>query len=145
MKFLKEKNPNFDFDVKERTNKDGEQEFYFELPPQTGVNIPSGFYTSIPKNVALTGFNKSGVATKKNFMVGACVDDHSYQGILHLHVINVGNTPQEIVFDEKLVQFVPLKIDVSGVKVFDWSYPKDKFFKKKSKRGAGGFGSSGLK
>ena len=45
------------------------------------------------------------------------MDDSSYEGVLHLHVINVGDEAQKVYFDEKLVQFVPYKINEYSLKV----------------------------
>lgn len=117
------------------------------VPPHGDVNINSGIYTRFDKNIAFIGFNKSGVATKKKLVVGACVDDASYEGLLHLHVINTSNENQYITFGEKVVQFVPVLIDFSGFSVADENeVPKEEFFRNHpTHRGEGGFGSTGLK
>lgn len=117
------------------------------IPAHGDVLINSGIYTRFDKNIAFIGFNKSGVATKRKLVVGACVDDASYEGLLHLHVINTSNEPQRIKFGEKVVQFVPVMIDASGFEVSD---EKDVDFKEffkdhNSDRKDGGFGSTGLK
>ena len=78
-------------------------------------------------------------------MVGAAVDDSSYEGVLHLHVINVGDETQKVYFDEKLVQFVPVKIDISGVEVIKDITPEEFFKDHDSDRKDGGFGSTTLK
>lgn len=137
---LKEKNPKSDLKV-----ENDENGYFVSLAPQKSLLVPTGFYTRFPSDIALIGFNKSGIATKKNLMVGACVDDSSYEGVLHLHVINVGDEAQKVYFDEKLVQFVPVKIDVSGVEVIE-DITAEEFFKDhNSDRKDGGFGSTTLK
>lgn len=113
------------------------------LKPNEAVLIPSGIKTNFPSNVALIAFNKSGIATKQQLIVGACVDDSSYQGILHLHVINTSNDIVGIPFGSKLTQFVPVLIDISGVQV-EHGLTDDEFFTEKTSRGAGGFGSTGI-
>lgn len=116
------------------------------IPPHSDVLINSGLYTKFPSNIALIGFNKSGVSTKQKLVVGACVDDTSYQGLLHLHVINTSNEHQEIYCGNKVVQWVPVLIDNSGFEVVDGNeVSKDKFFGQKSVRGDGCMGSTGLK
>ena len=116
------------------------------INPHSDVNINSGIYTRFDKNIALIGFNKSGIATKKKLVVGACVDDASYEGLLHLHVINTSNETQYIKFGEKVVQFVPVLIDSTGFTVEDEKdVPTEEFFKDHlSERKSSGFGSTGL-
>lgn len=120
---------------------------YIIIPAHGDLNINSGMYTKFTNNIAFIGFNKSGIATKKKLVVGACVDDASYEGLLHLHVINTSNEAQTIKFGEKVVQFVPVLIDASGFTVIDEEkVSHDEFFKDhNSERGQGGFGSTGLK
>lgn len=116
------------------------------VPAHSDVNINSGIYTRFDNNIAFIGFNKSGIATKKKLTVGACVDDASYEGLLHLHVINTSNENQYIFFGEKVVQFVPVLIDNTGYEVYDQKTTSiDEFFANhNSERKSGGFGSTGL-
>lgn len=111
------------------------------LQPGDSANIPSGIHAKIPHGYALIAFNKSGIATKKDLIVGACVVDEDYQGEMHLHVMNVGKKPQAIIPGQKLVQMVlvPVSYDTCEECSLDELYPE------KSERGEGGFGSTGLK
>lgn len=43
------------------------------MNPNSSVLIPSGIKVNVPEGYALIAFNKSGIATKKNLQVGACV------------------------------------------------------------------------
>jgi len=107
----------------------------FVLLPGKGVNIPSGIRADIPEGYALVAFNKSGVALKKNLIVGACVIDSDYTGEIHLHVFNVGLEDVEIYAGDKLVQFLLIPVfhcDIEVVKKID----------KETERGDGGFGST---
>ena len=86
-------------------------------------------------------FNKSGIATKYQLQVGACVVDEDYQGEIHLHVINVG---KEIVILEpgmKLIQRLVVPIVYEGVEVLE---SEDELFPQSTERGTGGFGSTGV-
>lgn len=111
------------------------------LNPGDSVLIPSGIHVKIPKGYALVYMNKSGVATKKNLQVGACVVDECYEGECHLHLTNIGNKIVEINAGDKIVQGVVLPINYcmpEAVDSLDALYADSN-----STRGAGGFGSSG--
>ena len=107
------------------------------------VLIPAGVKVCIPEGHALIAFNKSGVATKKNLVIGACVIDEPYQGEVHIHVINVGKEPQILNAGDKITQFICLPINYVTVEEV-----KDEFELYSglvSSRGEGGFGSTGTK
>ena len=74
------------------------------------------------------------------------VDDYSYEGLLHIHVVNTGKESTKIYCDEKVVQWVQVKI-AEGFEVFNESeISKEEFFEGHIKdRGTGGFGSTTLK
>ena len=103
--------------------------------------IPSGIKANVPEGFALIAMNKSGVALKKGLMVGACVVDSDYQGEIHLHLVNTSNNDVTIEAGEKLTQFLLIPVDHCTVSVVDES----ELFDTESDRGAGGFGSTGLK
>ena len=102
------------------------------------ILIPSGIKMEIPPGYALVQFNKSGIATKEQLIVGACVIDEGYQGEIHLHVINVGEHATKIFPGMKIMQ--GLLIPVPSVTIVE----KDEvdLFSKKSARGSDGFGST---
>lgn len=107
------------------------------LAPNESVLIPSGIKAQVPEGYALIAFNKSGVATKQNLMVGACVVDEDYELEIHLHVINVGKIPTDIQPGQKLVQFILLPINYTDVE-------EVQDFPKRHTERIGGFGSTGL-
>ena len=111
------------------------------IEPGQKVFIPSGIKANVPDGFALIAFNKSGVALKKGLMVGACVVDSDYQGEIHIHLVNTSNTPVAIEAGEKLVQFLLIPVDHCNVETVGES----ELFSEKSQRGAGGFGSTGIK
>ena len=88
------------------------------LLPGESCFIPSGIKVNVPKGHALIAFNKSGVAVKKNFHVGACVVDEDYQGEVHLNLTNTGNQLQIIERGDKIVQFILLPVN-SELKSFE--------------------------
>jgi dUTP pyrophosphatase len=143
--FVPEKNDKFIEDLKE-ANKEKELKLENDqiiLEPNKDVLIPSGIKSKFGNNLALIAFNKSGVAVKKNLICGACVIDSSYQGEIHLHMINVGNETQVVNFGEKILQFIPIKIENEPINVKE-DVPEDEFYTTKTDRGAGGFGSTGV-
>ena len=103
--------------------------------------IPSGIKANVPNGYALIAFNKSGVALKKGLMVGASVVDSDYQGEIHLHLVNTSSRSVTIEPGEKLTQFLLIPVDHSQV----WVVPENELFEEETTRGAGGFGSTGVK
>lgn len=111
------------------------------LAPSQMINIPSGIKAKIPEGCALVAFNKSGVALKKGLSVGASVIDEDYQGEIHLHVYNSGDTVATIAPGEKLIQFLLIPINYTSVtEVMN----EQELFNAKTERGSGGFGSTGI-
>jgi len=113
------------------------------LNPGQSVLIPSGIKAKVPKGHALIAFNKSGIAAKKNLLVGASVIDESYQGEIHIDLHNVGNTAQVISPGDKIIQLLCIKMNYVPVQVTE---SEDELFGETvSERGEGGFGSTGTK
>lgn len=113
----------------------------YAVGPGSSVIIPSGIKVNVPNGHALIAFNKSGIATKKNLQVGACVVDVGYQGEIHIHLTNVGTDIQTIHPGDKIVQFVLVQLGDPYVEVV-----QEKFlYEGVSNRGTGGFGSTGTK
>ena len=111
------------------------------MNPNSSVLIPSGIKVNVPEGYALIAFNKSGIATKKNLQVGACVVDEDYQGEVHIHMTNVGKEPVTIAPGDKIVQFILLPVlYAQPVEV-----PIKELYEQETERGAGGFGSTDKK
>lgn len=111
------------------------------INPGQKVFIPSGIKANVPEGFALIAFNKSGVALKKGLMVGACVVDSDYQGEIHIHLVNTSQSPVNIEAGEKLVQFLLIPVDHCVIE----EVPESELFNETTQRGAGGFGSTGVK
>jgi dUTP pyrophosphatase len=109
------------------------------IKPGRQLIIDSGVKIDVPEGYALVAFNKSGIATKKQLLVGACVVDHGYQGSIHLNVHNVGTLEQLVEPGEKLVQFILLPLGDPSLELVE----EDKLFTSNSERGDGKFGSTG--
>ncbi len=110
------------------------------IPPSVGILIPAGIKVQVPDGQALVAFNKSGVATKKQLIAGACVVDIGYTGEVHINVINTSNSPVQIRFGEKLIQFLLLNLSFSDpIEIDNNEYEN---ITTVEGRGNGGFGST---
>lgn len=109
------------------------------LSPGEGITIPTGLSADIPQNFAILFQNKSGIASKQDLLVGACLIDEDYKGIMHINIHNVGDTVRTISCGQKLVQGI---IIPTFWPMFDVSC-KDGHNTGTSQRGDGGFGSTG--
>lgn len=103
------------------------------------ILIPSGIRVILPKNTCMIAHNKSGVATKLGLICGADLIDEGYRGEVHFHLIKATKVPEEVIIKPgmKIIQFVitmPL-----------YYYTKEiEFVSTDTKRGEGGFGSTGI-
>lgn len=116
---------------------------HFQIGPYSRILIPSGLHFKLPEGTALIAFNKSGVATKRSLVVGACVVDADYEGECHISLINTSNSRVEIARGEKIVQF--LLLDVNYDIPNECSSLDELYHASTSVRGSGGFGSTGDK
>jgi dUTP pyrophosphatase len=113
------------------------------LEPGKSVLIPSGLKVNVPEGYALVCMNKSGIATKKSLLVGACVIDEDYQGEIHIHLINAGTQVQTIFPGDKIIQVVLVPVAYTNIEIV--STEEELWDGKVTKRGEGGFGSTGTK
>lgn len=110
-----------------------------KIGPGKDVLIPSGIRVRIPEGFALVALNKSGVATKKKLVAGACLIDEDYTGEMHLHLINTSDKEVNIAPGEKILQFV--LIPINYIRMEEVSQEVYDSFGE-TERGAGGFGST---
>lgn len=111
-----------------------------KILPGESIMIPSGIKVDIPNGTMLQVCNKSGIASKKGLLVGACIVDSDYQGEMHLNLWNVSNKAVILASGTKLVQMILLPIllpDLEEVLEGD-------LFVGETERGTGGFGSTGV-
>lgn len=125
---------------------------FIYVPPHSDILIPTYVRAYIPSNEAILMTNKSGVATKHKLVIGADTVDSSYEGIIHIHLINSSNSMRFIGFGDKIAQGVPIVVDNEKIEVhYDESIEKfsefkntttvEKFFEgHSSDRGEKGFG-----
>ena len=110
------------------------------LSPGQGITIPSGISVDLPHEYALDFRNKSGIATKKNLVIGAELVDEDYTGVMHLNLHNIGNHDVRISCGMKIAQAVFERTYYDMLYISNSEEP----LTKKTDRGAGGFGSTGI-
>jgi len=94
------------------------------------IEVPEGYMLEIK--------NKSGIASKRGLLVGACVVDRGYTGEIFVNLHNVTQRNQTIKDGEKIAQGVFVKIPtyVSLVE-------SDNIYDSETDRGSGALGSTG--
>jgi len=115
----------------------------YSLKPNCSILIPAGIKVNVPTGHALIVFNKSGIAAKKNVIVGACVIDEDYQGEIHIDLKNIGNNVIELNPGDKITQLICLPINY--VDVEEVTTESELYEGLVTSRGEGGFGSTGTK
>ena len=108
------------------------------IEPRESVLLPTGIRVEVPYGYMLEVKNKSGVASKRQLVVGACVVDPGYEGELYVNLHNLGLSTQYIKPGTKIAQAVLVPISHCGVEEVTLED-----FDKQSQRGSGGFGSTG--
>lgn len=112
----------------------------FMLGPNESINIPSGIKVRLPPNMVGIILNKSGIGIK-GVLVGAQVIDSDYRGEIHINIHNVSKLDVSFQGGQKAVQMLlmPVALDIPVEETQD-SYNQHS----ETKRGEGGFGSTGL-
>lgn len=113
--------------------------YSFTLKPNHSVLIPTGVKVKIPHNHILKFENKSGVASKKGLLVGACVIDEDYQGVVHINLWNVSSNSVTLKAGEKIVQAILYPVSLAN----PVNKPIEELYNSTTERGEGGFGSTG--
>ncbi len=118
-------------------------ETMLKIEPGETILVPTGCTFGIPHGYMLEIKNKSGVAYKKQLLVGACVVDSGYEGEVFVNLHNVGTTSQVLEPGDKVAQAVVVPIvharfvASDSPDIYDW-YPITI-----SDRGTGALGSTG--
>jgi len=110
------------------------------VPAHSSILIPSGIHVKFASSNALVAYNKSGVSTKKGLSVLAAVVDSSYEGEVHISLLNTSNVEVIIYFDEKIVQFILLPINLCSIT--EETSLETLYKNSQSDRKSGGFGST---
>ena len=121
----------------------GEKKLYdytrdYHMPPRGSRLIPTGIKVEVPYGHMLEVKNKSGVASKRQLIVGACVIDPGYNGEVYVNLHNIGHKTQIIRPGDKIAQAVLVPIIHCGVVEVT-----EDILNQDTQRGMGGFGSTG--
>ena len=108
-------------------------------PGQTTV-LETGVKVQVPDGCMLQIMNKSGIATKRQLITGACVVDEGYDGEIFINLQNIGRDVQYIEPGQKLAQGVFVKI----LKPELLEINRDSIYGRKTARGDGSLGSTGV-
>ena len=114
----------------------------FQIRPHSNVLIPSGIKIEVLPGWMGMFADKSGIAFKKELIVGAKIVDTNYSGEVHLDIHNISDENVHIKFGQKMVQliFVPVGtnplMEVNESELYDFNKVNEKV------RGEDGFGST---
>tara|TARA_Y100001938_G_scaffold110799_1_gene151489 strand:- start:2420 stop:2953 length:534 start_codon:yes stop_codon:yes gene_type:complete len=89
--------------------KDVKSEVVRILPKMSTV-LPTGIKVEVPHGYMLEVKNRSGMAAKKNLIVGACVIDSGYSGEIFVNLHNIGHEERAIVSGDKIAQLVLIPV-----------------------------------
>jgi dUTP pyrophosphatase len=110
------------------------------ISARESVLIPTGIKVNVPYGFMLEVKNKSGIAFKKQLLVGACIVDPGYTGEVYVNLHNVGLRTQYLRPGDKIAQAVLVPIIHCGIE----EVPEHKL-DANTERGNAGFGSTGNK
>jgi len=99
----------------------------------------TGLKIEVPENYMLQVMNKSGIASKKNLSVGACVVDSGYNGEIFVNLHNIGKKDQYIEQGQKLAQLVLCPVVIPEIV----NIKEDRVYDFETARGTGSLGSTG--
>ena len=103
--------------------------------------LQTGMKVEVPRGYMLQIMNKSGVASKKQLVTGACVVDEGYDGEIFVNLQNIGSETQYISPGQKIAQGVFVRIEKPTLRLIE----EDSIYGKETSRGSGALGSTGDK
>jgi len=112
---------------------------WLSIKPGGSCLLETGLKIGVPPGYMLQIMNKSGIASKKQLVTGACVVDSGYDGEVFVNLQNIGTKPQVIEPGQKIAQavLVPISTPVLVEIKTDDIYPEP------TTRGQGSLGSTG--
>ena len=106
--------------------------------PHGSSLFPTGLKIEVPEGYMLEIKNKSGIASKRGLIVGACVVDRGYTGEIFVNLHNPSDRTQTLHAGDKIAQAVFVKIETS-VRLVE----SDSIYDDETSRGEGALGSTG--
>lgn len=110
-----------------------------EFFPGDSFLLETGLKIQVPKGHMLQIMNKSGIASKKQLVTGACVIDSGYDGEIFVNLQNAGMSIEHIQPGQKIAQAVLIPIEIPHL----IEIGEDKVYEEPTSRSDGGFGSTG--
>ncbi len=111
------------------------------IPAGSSILLQTGVKVQVPEGCMLQIMNKSGVASKKHLITGACVVDEGYDGEIFVNLHNIGPHAQFIEPGQKIAQGVFIQIQKPNLEIIE----EDSIYGTSTDRGAGALGSTGDK
>tara|TARA_R110000824_G_scaffold273123_1_gene461629 strand:- start:579 stop:1043 length:465 start_codon:yes stop_codon:yes gene_type:complete len=103
-------------------------ESVFSITAGQSVLIPTGCKFAIPHGYMMEIKNKSGIAYKRQLLVGSCVVDSGYDGEVFVNLHNIGTETQYLEPGDKVAQAVIVPVvharfvATGNPNIYDW-YP----------------------
>lgn len=110
------------------------------IQPGQSVLLETGVKMEVPGDCMLQIMNKSGVASKRHLITGACVVDEGYTGEIFVNLHNIGTDVEFIEPGQKVAQGVFVRIE----KPLLWEIEEDSIYDSSTSRGSGSLGSTGV-
>ena len=108
------------------------------IAPGQSVLLETGIKMEVPPSCMLQIMNKSGVASKRHLITGACVVDEGYTGEIFVTLHNPSDRTQTLHAGDKIAQAVFVKIE-TNVRLVE----SDNIYDDETSRGDGALGSTG--
>ena len=89
------------------------------IKPKDSVLLSTGIKVAIPHGKVLEIKNRSGMASKKSLVVGACIVDSGYEGEVFVNMHNIGEVSQIINVHDKIAQAIVYSVDLPKINVVD--------------------------
>ncbi len=115
----------------------------WRMQPGDSKIFPTGLKFEVPHGYMLEVKNRSGMATKRSLVVGACVIDSGYEGEVFINLHNIGSTSQFIVKGTKIAQLVLTPVVHFRPQETDTEALYNEYPMTISDRGDGALGSTG--
>jgi dUTP pyrophosphatase len=111
------------------------------IKPGQSVLLETGIKMQVPSGCMLQIMNKSGIASKKHLITGACVVDEGYNGEIFVNLHNIGTEIEYIELGQKIAQGVFVRIEKPSLTLVI----EDNIYEGETDRGDGALGSTGDK
>ena len=109
------------------------------IQPGQSVLLETGIKMQVPEDCMLQIMNKSGIASKRHLITGACVVDQGYTGEIFVNLHNIGKDVEFIEPGQKVAQGVFVRIEKPTL----WEVQEDNIYGTETARGSGALGSTG--